>query len=55
MIVYQLTEPLLQPFRRIIPPIAGFDITPIPVMIVLQLMITLISTPLIEAGLKLSL
>lgn len=55
IIVAQLTEPLLHPFRRFIPPIAGFDITPIPVMIVLQLMITLIADPLIQAGLKLSL
>lgn len=54
-IVAKLTEPLLQPFRRFIPPIAGFDVTPIPVMIVLQLMITLIANPLINVGLKLSL
>lgn len=27
--VYSLTEPLLRPFRRLIPPIGGFDISPI--------------------------
>lgn len=53
-IVYRLTEPLLQPFRRFIPPIAGFDITPIPVMIVLQLMIILIAEPLIQVGAQLA-
>ena len=53
-IVYRLTEPLLQPFRRFIPPIAGFDITPIPVMIVLQLIIMLIADPLISVGMQLA-
>ena len=27
--VYSLTEPLLRPFRRLIPPIGGFDLSPI--------------------------
>lgn len=53
-IVYRLTEPLLRPFRRFIPPIAGFDITPIPAMIVLQLLIILFADPLIRAGMQLA-
>jgi len=32
-----LTEPLLRPFRRVIPPIGGVDITPILALIALQL------------------
>lgn len=34
-----IAEPLLRPFRRLIPPIAGFDISPIPVLIGLQLLV----------------
>ena len=29
LIIHQLTEPILAPLRRIIPPIAGFDFTPL--------------------------
>lgn len=32
-----LTEPLLSRVRRVIPPVAGFDLTPIPVLLGLQL------------------
>jgi len=35
----QLSAPILRPLRRIVPPIAGFDITPIPALIILQLLI----------------
>ncbi len=31
-----LTEPVLEPFRRIIPPIGGFDFSPIVVLFVLE-------------------
>lgn len=49
-ILYRLTEPLMKPVRRVIPPIAGFDISPIPVMIVLQLLKILIADPLTLTG-----
>ncbi|MBS0286570.1 MAG: YggT family protein [Proteobacteria bacterium] len=49
-IVYKLTEPLMRPVRRIIPSIGGFDITPIPVMIGLQLLKILIADPLTHTG-----
>lgn len=32
-LVYQLTEPVLRPIRRVIPPIAGFDLSPIVALI----------------------
>jgi YggT family protein len=35
----QLSEPILRPLRRFIPPIAGFDITPIPALLILQFLI----------------
>lgn len=54
-ILSRLTEPLLGPARKHIPPIAGFDISPIPVMIVLQLMMILLAQPLTQAGMQLAL
>jgi YggT family protein len=41
-ILEQLTRPILRPIRRLVPPIAGIDITPIPALIVLQLLIILL-------------
>ncbi|MGD9592425.1 MAG: YggT family protein [Candidatus Berkiella sp.] len=49
-ILYRLTEPLMKPVRKVIPPIAGFDISPIPVMIVLQLLKILVADPLTQTG-----
>lgn len=35
-VLWSLNEPLLRPVRRILPPIAGLDLSPIPVMLLLQ-------------------
>lgn len=35
-ILYSLTEPVLQPFRRIIPPLSGIDLSPLFALIALQ-------------------
>lgn len=35
-VLWSLTEPVLRPVRRILPPIAGLDLSPIPVMIIFQ-------------------
>jgi YggT family protein len=37
-ILRQITDPVLEPARRIIPPLGGIDISPIVVIIVLQLL-----------------
>ena len=37
-LLVSLTEPLLRPARRLIPPIGGLDLSPIAVIVVLQLM-----------------
>lgn len=37
-ILFSLTEPLLAPARKIIPPIGGFDLSPMVVIIILQLL-----------------
>ena len=35
----EIVEPLLRPFRRILPPMAGFDVSPVIVLILLQAVI----------------
>lgn len=37
-LLYQLNEPLLRPIRRLIPPISGFDLSPLFALIGLQLL-----------------
>ncbi len=54
VILYLLSEPLLRPARRLIPPISGFDISPIPVLIILHLCELLITEPLFKIGLDLA-
>ena len=38
----RLVQPMLAPFRRIIPPIGGLDLSPIALLLVIQLVETLI-------------
>jgi len=45
-LLHSLTEPLLGPARRVIPPISGLDLSPIVVIIVLQLTSMLAVAPL---------
>ena len=45
-LVGSLTEPLLDRARRILPPMSGFDLSPIPVLIGLQLAQILVVAPL---------
>lgn len=46
-ILYSLNEPLLRPVRRFIPPLGGFDLSPLVVMLALQVLIRLIPLPLL--------
>jgi YggT family protein len=41
-VVYQLTEPVLRPFRRVIPPIAGIDLSPLFALIGIRFLLLLI-------------
>jgi len=41
-LVYQLTEPVLKPFRKIIPPIAGIDLSPLFALIAIRFLILLL-------------
>jgi YggT family protein len=36
-VFYQITEPLLAPLRRIVPPMGGFDLTPILAFFIIQM------------------
>lgn len=49
-LLYSLTEPLLAPARRLIPPIGGLDLSPIAVFVLLQLTLILIVRPLRDFG-----
>jgi YggT family protein len=54
-VLYQITAPVMTPLRRVIPPIGGVDISPIPALIIIQLLNILIINQLIAFGLGLSL
>jgi len=41
-LIYQLVEPIIRPVRRYIPPFSGIDLSPLVVIIVLNLLIMLI-------------
>ena len=49
-LLVQLTEPLLRPARGLIPPISGFDLSPIAVLILLQLTKILLIAPLLASA-----
>ncbi len=49
-ILISLTEPLMRPARRLIPPIAGLDLSPIGVFILLYLTLILMVSPLLAFG-----
>lgn len=41
-LVYQLTEPVLRPFRRFIPPIGGLDLSPVFALIAIRFLLLLL-------------
>lgn len=49
-LLHSLNEPLLAPARRMLPPMAGLDLSPIIVLVVLQLASMLIVAPLSNMG-----
>lgn len=46
----QLTEPLLQPVRRMIPLLGGMDLSPVVVLIVIQVIEMLMVNPVVRLG-----
>ena len=49
-VVHSLTEPVLEPARRALPVMGGFDLSPILVLIGLQLVNLLLIEPIRDAG-----
>lgn len=49
-LLYSLNEPILSRARRIIPPISGFDLSPIVVFILIQLLKMLMVSPIRDVG-----
>ena len=41
-LIYQLTEPVLRPFRKAIPPIAGIDLSPLFALITIRFLMLLL-------------
>ncbi len=52
-LLYQLTAPILRPARHLIPPMSGIDLSPLLVLIGLQLLLILVIAPLQDIGLGL--
>lgn len=50
-VLYQVTSPIMRPVQRLVPPIGGMDISPIPAMIGLQLLLIMLVNPLMGLGL----
>ena len=46
-LLVSLTEPLMRPARRMIPPISGIDLSPLVVLVVLQILKMLLIPPLL--------
>lgn len=50
MLLYKINAPIMRPIQRVIPLIGGIDISPIPAMMLLQLLMIMIVNPLMSAG-----
>ena len=53
-LVMQLTEPVMKPFRRLIPNVGGLDFSPMAVLLVITLARVLVAKPLLDVGLRLA-
>ena len=50
VLLYQLTNPLLRPLRRRLPPAGGLDWSPLVAMVLLNLLLLLVVAPLLDLG-----
>ena len=55
IIMYQISEPILKPIRQFIPSSGGLDFSPLVALIIINLLMILIISPLMDLGQKLSL
>jgi YggT family protein len=49
-VLMQFTSPIMRPLHRIVPNVGGFDITPIPALLLLQLLQIVIVSPVMSMG-----
>ncbi len=49
-LLYTLNEPVMRPARRILPPISGFDLSPILVFLLIGLLKILLVAPIMDLG-----
>jgi len=49
-LLVQFTSPIMRPLHRIVPPVGGFDVTPIPALLLLQLLQIVLVGPLLNIG-----
>jgi len=49
-VLLQITSPIMRPLQRIMPLVGGFDLSPIPALILLQLLTILLIKPLMAVG-----
>lgn len=54
-LVAQMTDPLLRPARRVIPAMAGIDLSPMIVLLGLKLIEILLANPITQLGIRLAL
>lgn len=51
LVLAKFTSPMMRPIQKVIPPVAGIDISPVPAIIILQLLIIILVDPIKAAGL----
>jgi YggT family protein len=49
-LLMQVTAPIIRPLHRLVPNVGGFDITPIPALLLLQLLQIIIVQPILAMG-----
>ena len=54
MMMYQLSEPILRPIRGLIPSTGGLDFSPLVILVIINLLMILIISPLMDLGSKLA-
>ena len=54
-IMHQISEPILKPARQIIPSAGGLDFSPLIALVIINLLMILVISPLMDLGQKLSL
>lgn len=50
----RITFPIMQPMHRLIPPVGGLDLSPIPALIILQFLIIILINPMLGFGMSLA-